>query len=78
MAKLDQELILTALSGKITESLTTNWNDEWCPSVEMFGLHPVLPVHPDQYVTPYLNRRDTEESLGRNSKTAAQLQGLLG
>jgi len=57
VARLDQDLILTALQReKLTEALTTNWNEEWCPAVEMFIVfNQFVPFIPDQYVTPYLN-----------------------
>lgn len=57
VAKFDQDLVLSAQQReKITDSLTSNWNDDWCPSVEMFTvLNQFVPFIPDQFMTPYLN-----------------------
>lgn len=59
IAKFDQDLVLTAEQrDKIANSLDSNWNSDWCPSVEMFTVFgQFVPFIPDQFMLPFLDAK---------------------
>jgi len=67
VAKLDQELVLTAEQrGKLIESLSSNWEDGWLQSLQILvHNHQYLPNLPDSDVVPFLN--ETQKTIWRGS-----------
>ena len=80
VAKFDQDLVLTAQQrDKITESLTSNWNDDWCPSVEMFTVfNQFVPFIPDQFMMPFLNPMQKRVWEGTQKQQSFNFWGVYG
>jgi hypothetical protein len=53
---LDQNLVLSAEQrDKISESLSLNWDDSWCQSLDIFlNGNPFCPDLPEKFVVPFL------------------------
>jgi hypothetical protein len=65
---LDQDLVLTAKQReKLTESLSSNWQDAWGQSLEMW-IHNIqfMPAIPDKYVVRLLNK--TQQTVWRGTQ----------
>jgi hypothetical protein len=62
VAKLDQDLFLTTHQrALICESLSSHWNEAWCPSLEMLAFrNGFIPSIPDERIVPFLSRSQTE------------------
>jgi hypothetical protein len=67
VARLDRDLVLSPdQRDKVAESLTTHWDDSWCPTIEMLMYdYQYLPPIPDQYVARFLN--DAQKTLWRGT-----------
>ena len=62
VARLDEELVLTTKQReKLLKSLSTNWQDAWGQSLEMW-IHNTqfMPAVPDQYMISILNKTQQE------------------
>lgn len=57
VAKFDQDLALSAdQREKLRASLSANWDDSWCQSLQMFMYdNQYFPQIPDQFISPILN-----------------------
>jgi hypothetical protein len=70
VAKLDSDLVLTALQReKISESLSSHWNDSWSQSIQMLmNIEHFFPNIPDNLVVPFLteNQRKSWQRIPRN------------
>jgi hypothetical protein len=65
VVKLDHELSLTGDQRvKILESLSSNWSDLWCQTLDMLQYDQFFPKVPDEYVVPYLSKAQTDAWLG--------------
>ena len=70
VAKLDSDLVLTALQReKISESLSSHWNDSWSQSMQMLmNIEHFFPNIPDNLVVPFLteNQKKSWQRIPRN------------
>ncbi len=70
VAKLDSDLVLTALQReKISESLSSHWNDSWSQSMQMLmNIEQFFPNIPDNLVVPFLteNQKKSWQRIPRN------------
>jgi hypothetical protein len=70
VAKLDADLVLTANQReKISESLSSHWNDFWSQSLQMLqNLEHFFPAIPDELVVPFLteNQKRSWQRIPRN------------
>ena len=70
VAKLDSDLVLTALQReKISESLSSHWNDSWSQSMQMLmNIEHFFPNIPDNLVAPFLteNQKKSWQRIPRN------------
>ncbi len=62
VAKLDKDLVLTAdQRGKLSEALSTNWQDAWGQQIEVFMYGDTyMPVIPDAQVLPVLTEKQKQ------------------
>lgn len=79
---MDEELMLSADQRiKITESLTTNWDDTWCSSlmVLIYG-HSYFPKLPDKFIVPTLNptQKKAWEKWAKNESQFFGNSNILG
>jgi hypothetical protein len=74
VARLDHDLILSPEQrNRLSESLSSHWDDSWAQSLEMFVYNSVLPPIPDPYVVPYLS-----EAQKRIWRSTQKTQGFFG
>jgi hypothetical protein len=74
VARLDHDLILSPEQrNRLSESLSSHWDDSWGQSLEMFVYNSVLPPIPDPYVVPYLS--DAQKRIWRSTQ---KVQGFFG
>jgi hypothetical protein len=70
VAKLDQDLVLSAEQrDKISESLSSHWNEAWCQSLNMLmNIEHFFPNVPDNLVVPFLteNQQKSWRRIPRN------------
>jgi hypothetical protein len=78
VARLDRDLVLSPDQRiKVTESLSSHWQDSWCQSLEMFMYdYQFLPPIPDQYVAPFLN--DPQKKIWRSTQKVGAFWGGFG
>ena len=62
VAKLDKDLVLTDdQRGKLTEALSSNWQDAWCHQLEVFMYGDAyMPVLPDAQILPTLTEKQKQ------------------
>jgi hypothetical protein len=70
VAKLDQDLVLDSdQRRKIGASLTANWNDAWCQSLQMLmNIESYFPNIPDNLIVPFLteHQKSSWQRIPRN------------
>ena len=76
IVKLDGVLWLTTEQReRLRESLSSHWNREWCPSLQVFRYEQYIPDIPDEYLVPFLSSSQKEAWQGLQ-KTASSTIGI--